>query len=312
MSLHPQPTQQESDAIVKNIVAMFGHPFRSPVLGSPDDFELKYESVTFPSEDGVQLEGWFIPCEGSNKIIIANHPQWFSRTGLPAHLEPWKSIGGPAGNDFEVNFLKDYKILHDAGYNVLTYDLRNFGLSNTGTGGLGSNGIWESRDVIGSINYVRSRPDTKNMLIGLFSRCMGGNATFYAMARKPEVFQGIRCLVCPQPISVKATMVKTLALLGIPDRLNDVEQGMLIETSLSFDDMSPVNAASKMTLPTFIYQVHDDLLTSPDDVQAIFDSIPAADKKLHWIHNTTRRWDGYLYFQREPEKMLNWFSTYML
>ena len=24
------------------------------------------------------------------------------------------------GNDFEVNFIRDYKILHDAGYNVLT------------------------------------------------------------------------------------------------------------------------------------------------------------------------------------------------
>ncbi|KWI54700.1 hypothetical protein WT72_17865 [Burkholderia pseudomultivorans] len=304
-------SREQSDEIVNGLISAFGRPFRSPVLGLPSDLGLAYENVTFSSEDGVQLEGWFIPREGSNKIIVANHPQWFSRTGLPAHLEPWKSIGGPAGNDFEVNFLADYKILHDAGYNVLTYDLRNFGLSNTGNGGLGSNGIWESRDVIGSLSYVRSRPDTKNMTIGLFSRCMGANATFYAIERLPEAFEGVRCMVSPQPISVRATMIKTLELLGIPDRLDDMEQGLKIATSFDFDQMSPVKAAGKMTLPTFIYQVHDDLLTSPSDVQAIFDNIPTPKKHLHWIHNTTRRWDGYLYFQREPEQMLKWFAEYM-
>jgi hypothetical protein len=39
--------------------------------------------------------------------------------------------------------------------------------------------------------------------------------------------------------------------------------------------------------------------------------IPAADKKLQWIHGTTRRWDGYLEFQRRPEPMLEWFAKHM-
>jgi hypothetical protein len=29
---------------------------------------------------------------------------------------------------FEVNFLPEYKALHDAGYNILCYDIRNHGL----------------------------------------------------------------------------------------------------------------------------------------------------------------------------------------
>jgi uncharacterized protein len=32
----------------------------------------------------------------------------------------------------------------------------------------------------------------------------------------------------------------------------------------------------------------------------MFDNIPIADKQLKWIHGTTRRWDGYLEFQRRP------------
>ena len=34
-------------------------------------------------------------------------------------------------------------------------------------------------------------------------------------------------------------------------------------------------------MPTFLYQVHYDILTEPEDVQAMYDSIPVTDKKLH-------------------------------
>jgi hypothetical protein len=46
-------------------------------------------------------------------------------------------------------------------------------------------------------------------------------------------------------------------------------------------------------------------------VQTMFDNIPVANKKLQWIYGTTRRWDGYLEFQRHPEPMLDWFATHM-
>jgi uncharacterized protein len=46
-------------------------------------------------------------------------------------------------------------------------------------------------------------------------------------------------------------------------------------------------------------------------VQIIYDNIATDEKYLHWIRNTTHRWDGYLYFQREPAQMLAWFAKYM-
>jgi uncharacterized protein len=63
-------------------------------------------------------------------------------------------------------------------------------------------------------------------------------------------------------------------------------------------------------VPTFLYQVRDDLYTRPSDVQAIYDNIPVTDKKLFWIQGTTRRWDGYTCFQKNPRLMLEWFDTY--
>jgi uncharacterized protein len=311
MLTNTKPTQREANAMVDAIVNTFSRPFRSPVLGTPADLGLVFEEVTFPSRDGVPLEGWFIPRSASNKLVICNHPLWFSRTGFPAHLEPWRSVGAAAGNDFEVNYMQDYKILHDAGYNVLTYDLRNFGLSGAANGGVGSNGVFESRDVIGSLIYARSREDLRAMTIGLFSRCMGCNATMIAMQKAPQYFTDIRCMVAPEPISLRANMVATTKLLGIPERLSDIERRVQLIVSRKFDEMSPIEAAKHVKIPTFIYSVHDDPLTDPSDVQIIYDNIPTAEKYLHWIRNTTHRWDGYLYFQREPAQMLAWFAKFM-
>ncbi|SIF23576.1 Uncharacterised protein [Mycobacteroides abscessus subsp. abscessus] len=300
----------EVDQLIKQLAETFGRPIRSPILHWPDEYGLEYESVSFPSEDGVPLDAWFIPCKGSNKIAIANHPIWHNRYGLPAHLEPWKQIGAAGGNDFEVNFMADYKNLHDAGYNVLTYDMRNFGHSGIGNGGVGSNGIFESRDVIGSIQYVRSRPDTKDMTLVLFSRCCGMNATFIAHDRRPEVFRDIRAIVSPQPVSLWPFYERITEILGITERLDDIEREIQLITSFKFDDMSPIPYAKSMDIPTFLVQVRNDALTKESDVQTIFDSIPTNDKKLFWIENSTRRWDGYNYFPHNPEQLIDWFDTH--
>ncbi len=307
---HDNMSPEQTEQTLKDIARQIGFPFRAPLLKNPGDYGLDFRNVSFPSEDGIPLEAWFIPCEGSDKIIIANHPLWFNRYGLPGHLEPWKSLGGPL-NAFEVDYVPDYKILHENGYNVLAYDLRNLGLSGVANGGIGSGGRFEARDVIGSIEYVRSQPALKHMTIGLFSRCQGCNATFYAMKESPETFEGVRCLVGPQPLSVRIAVEQILAAVGLEGHVEDVGRELRLINSFSLDEMSPVSFAKHVRIPTFLYQVRDDALTRPEDVEAMFSNIPVPDKELFWIDGTKSRWDGYLYFQRHPEKMLDWFGRFM-
>ncbi|MDX3853104.1 hypothetical protein [Streptomyces sp. AK02-01A] len=207
--------------------------------------------------------------------------------------------------------MPDYRILHEAGYNVLTYDMRNLGHSGTGNGGIGSGGRFEARDVVGSLMYARGDEKLKDMTIGLFSRCQGSNATMFAMQMYPEHFEEVRCVVSPQPLSVGVTMRRTLERLGSGERIDELEEKVRLIVSFRFDEMSPVEAAKSVTVPTFLYQVHDDLMTRPSDVRAMYDNIPIAEKKLVWIHGTTARWDGYLHFQREPKEMLDWFERHM-
>lgn len=285
---------------------------RSPILHTPDEAGLAYENVSFPAADGVPLEGWFIPAPGSRRVVIANHPLGFSRAGLPSHLEPWHSRWAASGNGIEVDFIPDYRILHEAGYHVLAYDLRNFGHSGAANGGVIA-ARYAARDVIGSLAWARSRPDLRDAAIGLFSRCMGANATFSAMALRPEAFDDVRCLVAPQPLSPRVTLERSLELMGVNagEHIEELGEMIRLRTSLRLDDDSPVEAARSVTVPTFLYQVRDDILTRPGDVQAMYDNIPVADKELLWIEGSTRRWDGYLHFAKDPARMLAWFDRHL-
>ncbi|MDI6521782.1 hypothetical protein QMA61_37060 [Streptomyces coelicoflavus] len=62
---------------------------RSPLLKNPADCGWRTRTCGSPRRTGVPLEAWYIPREGSDKLIVVNHPRWSNRHGLPAHREPW-------------------------------------------------------------------------------------------------------------------------------------------------------------------------------------------------------------------------------
>ncbi|WP_368396494.1 hypothetical protein [Streptomyces sclerotialus] len=47
--------------MLEAIADRFSTSPRSPVLHYPAEHGLDFEDVTFPSEDGIPLEGWFVP-----------------------------------------------------------------------------------------------------------------------------------------------------------------------------------------------------------------------------------------------------------
>jgi pimeloyl-ACP methyl ester carboxylesterase len=137
---------QEQLEIIKGLaqnLTKVDHP--TPILETPADYGMKYEDITFPSMDGVSLAAWYIPANNSDKLIICNHPMTFTRSGFPGHMEPWNAF-----SDVRVNFHNVYKALHAAGYNVLTYDLRNHGKSDSADNNICGVGLLEYQDVVGA------------------------------------------------------------------------------------------------------------------------------------------------------------------
>ncbi|KAL7920890.1 Alpha/Beta hydrolase protein [Trichoderma austrokoningii] len=295
--------------LVETHAQLFKNGQRSPILRRPDEYGMKYEDIFFPSLDGTILQGWFIPAPNSKKLIIANHPMTCNRYGYPGHLEEFGGFGG-----FEVNFLPDYKALHDAGYNIICYDLRNHGISDQGSGGMcGALGYYEARDVVGSLIYARSRSDTKDNTIGLLSRCMGGNATIHAMSHFPEHFHDIKALVLLQAVSGHAFVEKGAmnAGLDVDVTVKAFDKRIHDLSGFYLKELSPIPLAKNVTVPTLFAQVRKDALIDTKDTQEIFDALSSKEKQLIWIEDTTRRFDGYNYFAKKPAELVEWFGKYV-
>ena len=310
MSAQPAAEVPSLDATLDTLANGLAYASRSPLLRTPADEGLTYRDISYPASDGTPLEAWFIPAAGSTKLVVSMHAFGFNRYGFPGHLEPWKSAFGP-GNDTEVNFIKDYRILHDNGYNVLAFDFRNFGLSGAANGNLASNNRFETRDVLGTLSYIRTQPELSQMTVGIFARCMGANVTFRAIHSDPGAFTGVRCLVAPLLLSPLAFLGAVMGRAGLGEHIDEVDRRFQLITSEHLAGGTVSNWAPSVTMPTLTYGVRDDVITQPSDLADAYAAIGAQDKDMFWIEGTPRRWDGYQWFQRHPERILQWLDTYL-
>ncbi|MAG35040.1 MAG: hypothetical protein CL878_02145 [Dehalococcoidia bacterium] len=141
-------------------------PERRELASSPAIFDLAYEEVTFTStEDRVVLRGWFLPVEGSDRVVLIVHGRNSTRTGhngtLVSHAEA----------------------LVKGGYNVLLFDFRAHGLSDGARYTLGAR---EQRDVLGAVAYLKSRgfaPDRT----GFWAHSMGAATVLLTAGTSSEI-----------------------------------------------------------------------------------------------------------------------------
>lgn len=311
-ALEQQKTISEEDyAKVKGLAAIV-KPIRSVIHKTPEDHNMdNWSDIYFPSDDGTPLEGWYIPAKGgeSNHLILFNHPLPMCRAGFQGHFgEPWSLFDA-----VEIDFVLQMKHFTDAGYNVLAYDIRNHGNSGAANGGLSGIGQWEWRDCVGVKRYVDSHPSLSKMKIGLYSQCMGGNAQYHAIYRRPELFENIACLCSPMVVSMEAIFDAFSELQGIQQYQELIDFELLKMGAFTAKEMTPHLWAEAVKMPVLMVQVLDDEWTrNPQDAQKTFDLLGSQEKELFWIEGTKKRFrDGYNYFGRHPEKVLGFFDQYM-
>ena len=302
---------EEDHAKIRGLAEIV-RPLRSVIHKTPDDYGMEgWKDLYIRSDDGTPLEAWYIPAKGgeSNKLIIFNHALPMCRAGFPGHLgAPWSAYDA-----VEIDFVIQYKHLTDAGYNVLTYDIRNHGNSGSANGGLSGIGQWEWRDCVGVKRYVDNHPNLSKMTVGLYSQCMGGNSQYHAIHRHPELFENVKCMVSPMVVSMEAIYDAFSEIQCVQQYQELIDLELLKMGACVAAEMTPHLWAHSVTMPVLMVQVLEDAWTrNPEDGQKTFDLLGSDEKELFWIENTPHRFrDGYNHFGRHPEKVLSFLERYM-
>ena len=126
----------------------------------PGDLGLPYEEVSFPSESGYTLRGWWIPPpeDSDGRAVVWVHGAHSSRYQALDH-----------GGEF----------LHARGYGILTMDLSGRGSSD----GDYITYTWNERhDVASAVQFLRPRPDADAARVVVFGTSNGAASAIYAAA----------------------------------------------------------------------------------------------------------------------------------
>ncbi|NDC89891.1 MAG: hypothetical protein EB075_14035 [Bacteroidetes bacterium] len=308
------PFNIRNQFLAERIVDLRVAPARLENPRTPADYGMEYRDVDITTADNVRLSAWEIPAATpSGKTVIVNHPLLTTRYGSDEGLD------GVAAE-----FLPMVKHLHDAGYNIVTYDFRGQGDSDGGIGSaaIGTEtpvgvGVLEWQDVAASLRYVLDSPEFGNDEIVLLSQCMGANATFLAWQEEPELFANpqIKGVIANQPTlsyDFSDRYIRANAFgLNLVDDVLRVQQD-----KYGFGFADTVNYVPSVTVPVLYAQVEKDVYTfdeetGQNDIQKIMDATPT-EHDIVWIGSdqeiafgSDARFDAYQYFNTHPEQLLD-------
>ncbi|MCB9422712.1 MAG: alpha/beta fold hydrolase [Ardenticatenaceae bacterium] len=270
-------------------------PPRQRLWATPGDLGLACEDIHFPAQDGIRLSGWFVPAadtkrDGATVVIV--HGWTWNRLGLTA--DDWFS--GLEGSR-PVDLLRLAYKLHQEGYHVLMFDLRNHGESADAPPV--TFGWQEANDLLGALAYLNGRSEVNPDRIGTVGFSMGANTVLYTL---PQTEQ-IKAAVAVQPASTGtfaerygADLLGPLGMVTVPL----AEMMYQAAGGLRFAALQPAfPAAGAGQTPVLYVQGEGDRWGSMDDVTQIAGKTPQASGPV--FVEGTHRFDGYQYVVDHPE-----------
>ncbi|MGZ8804544.1 MAG: alpha/beta hydrolase, partial [Microbacterium sp.] len=207
--------------------------------------------------------------------------------------------------DRDVDFLPATRALHDAGFNVLMFDLANHGRS--GKRVPLTQGPWEARDFVGAVRYARSRTDVDPKRIGAIGMSAGGNTVFYGV---PQC-QPIRAVLAVQPTKVRRFNARfALDEIGVLGPLIAVSTDIVnvVLRAPRYRDHDPAIPAAKMgdTVVQFVQGAGD-----PWGELSVVEAFSAATPRSLGVRihpSPSGRYEGYRYVSTEIDAVVEFFS----
>jgi fermentation-respiration switch protein FrsA (DUF1100 family) len=238
---------------------LYVHRFKVPNAKPPADSEGRsFEDVSFQTDDGLTIRGWFIPAdETSERTLVICH-------GLGAN----RSM-----------FLPYLEVGHALRANVLLFDFRDHGASDGHTVSFGGR---ERLDVLAAVRYLRAqRPAQAREVIGL-GISMGASALTLAAADIEPPLEAVildsgfaSALDLTDSVlgAFPAVVRPWLALLGVP--LASLHAGCWLP------GVRPVDRIAAVRAPVLIIHAGEDRLIPPFHAERLYRS--AVEPKTRWI-----------------------------
>ncbi len=225
----------------------FYYPDRKP-YDRPEDYDLAYQDVSFPTADGLKLHGWFLPAEGKPR-------------GAVLHLH------GNAANVSAHVGLIDW--LPRAGYHVLMFDYRGYGRSEGKVTRAGT-----IRDGHAALDYLLSRPETQGLPVFAYGQSLGGPVAIVVAAARPE----IRAVVAESPFS----SYRGIAARHIVRLVRAEWLAKLLAAVTISDGYDPIAVVSRLApRPLLVIAAENDQICFPEQARELYAA--AAEPKSYWL-----------------------------
>lgn len=281
-------------------------PTRQRLWATPADIGLDYEEVQFPAQDGLRVSGWFLPADAARPrdgaTILLVHGWGWNRLGYAAEDMFGNLLGGSP-----VEFLRLLHALHNSGYNVLTFDMRNHGQSATARPV--TFGQQEAKDLLGALAYVNGRSDVNPARIGAIGFSMGGNAVLFALPQTTQINAALVVQPTTPTVFARRTGQAVLGPLGaVVQPLSALIYRAFGGPPLSA--ISPIFAvAGAGDVPVLYLQGEGDQYGSTNDVQRIADATPNPEGPL--FVKSAERFGGYQYLVDNPQLACAFFEEHL-
>jgi fermentation-respiration switch protein FrsA (DUF1100 family) len=227
------------------------HPARRDTGPTPAARGMAYADVSFRTQDGLTLRGWWIPGTRHQTIVMVH--------GLSNNRrEPLDKAG----------------YLHDAGYNLLVFDLRGHGRSDgSGT----TMGYRETQDARAAVAEARSLDGGP---IALFGYSLGGSIAVEAGAVDTDVKAVVEDSGFSSVGDVFAARFSEVTRLpDLPWAAPLLAFGQL-DIGTSLWNVRPVAAAAALNKPLLAIIGGDDTIVPPSEGLAIFRAAPGPKQLL--------------------------------
>ncbi len=168
------------------------HPNKD-IYSTPEDLGLKYDDIMFTTEDGLKLNGWFVPGKMDSQTRESMDPQ---------NSESMNTLLWFHGNAGNISHrIENIEMLYDRLLvNIFIFDYRQFGKSE---GKISEQGTYI--DARAALKYLHSRKDVDPEKIIFFGRSLGS-----AVAVDLALKEKCRALILESPFSSIKEMVKAL------------------------------------------------------------------------------------------------------